>query len=328
MRSSAMSPRLAALAAVLGVAALMVAAAWLSVGDPAKATGNSITSPDTLFNVGAWTSLVLDGADNPVVSYDGTSTADPHVLHCGDPNCSAGNTITFPDSANTSGLGTSITLDSLGYPVVAYTARPGDDLKVLHCNDPSCAGGDESVVTPDATGDTGRYPSIVLDAAGNPVVSYVDFSNNLLRILHCDDPNCAPGGDVISTPDALPGVAGAATSLALDAAGNPVVSYYNAGSLKVLHCDDPNCSGGGDSITSPDASAITGWMSTLVLDAAGNPVVSYLDITNRDLKILHCSDPDCAPGGDSITTPDSVGEVGEYPALALDGSGFPRGCLL
>ena len=59
------------------------------------------------------------------------------------------------------------------------------------------------------------------------------------------------------------------TSLALDANGNPVVSYgaLISGGLRVLHCDDPNCDGVGESITSPDVGAAS--EVSMVLDAAG-----------------------------------------------------------
>ena len=86
----------------------------------------------------------------------------------------------------------------------------------------------DSVTTPDADGviALGNHNSLQLDAAGNPVVSYtVGPPTNTLRILHCDDPDCAPGGESKQDPDTSGNAVGALNSLALDTNGYPVVSY-------------------------------------------------------------------------------------------------------
>lgn len=59
----------------------------------------------------------------------------------------------------------------------------------------------------------------------------------------------------------------------------------------------------GKTITSPDSGGNVGIYSSLALDATGNPVVSYWDITSYDLKLLHCNDPNCSGGDESITAP-------------------------
>ncbi len=175
-----------------------------------------------------------------------------------------------------------------------------------------------------AAGNVGLYPSLVLDAAGNPVVSYYQSTYPAqLKLLHCGNPNCTAGNS-INTADL--GLVGIYSSLALDAAGNPVMSYYdnNNDNLKLLHCDDPNCAGDeSGNIVSPDTGGDVGRDTSLALDEAGNPVVSYYDFTNGDLKILHCNDPNCIGGDESITAPDTTGDVGLYTSLVLDGDGNP-----
>ncbi len=102
---------------------------------------------------------------------------------------------------------------------------------------------------------TGHYNSITLDSSGNPVVVYAEFLDGELKVLHCNDPNCAGGDDSITVPDILtPFSRFADISLMLDSSGNPVVSYYDPvnGNLKLMHCNDPNCVGGDESITAPD----------------------------------------------------------------------------
>ncbi len=232
------------------------------------------------------------------------------------------NTITSPDTDGDVGKWTSLALDASGHPVVSYNDWTNHDLKVMHCDDPNCSGSDESITSPDSEGDVGYAPSLALDALGNPVVAYCGGANNSLKVLHCNDPNCSGGDESVTSPDTS-GDGCAYSSLALDASGNPAVSYYAGGDLKVLHCNDPSCSGGDESITSPDTDGTVGRENSLVLDGAGNPVVSYCDDTHRHLKVLHCNDPNCGGGDESITSPDMVGWVGRYTSLALDGSGNP-----
>jgi hypothetical protein len=265
------------IALILSIAALATLVALVSTQPGFGEGTNSITSPDTLGRVGFYASVALDSGGNPVVAY-GRWGGGVKLLHCNDPNCSGDDeSIAVPDAEG--GSHNSLVLDSDGNPVVSYSG--GTDLKVLHCNDPNCKGADESVTSPDTLGDVGHFASLALDRFGHPVVSYFDNDNYLLKVLHCNDPNCSGGDESITSPDTA--AFGKSTSLALDSSGNPVVSYYNNDSnnydLRVLHCNDPNCSGGDDNISTPDPDGWTGWSSSLTLDANGHPVISYLHFT-------------------------------------------------
>jgi hypothetical protein len=247
----------------------------------------------------------------------------------------ADESIQVPDGPRQVGWFTSLALDAGGNPVIGYHDYTSDaegnpvgyDLKVMHCNDPNCEGGDESIETVDAEGIVGYDASLALDGSGNPVVSY--DAGLVMKVLHCNDPNCHGGDESIQTVTTRRGDYGGETSLALDAAGNPVVSYFEGfdEDLKVLHCNDPNCDpavNGPESIQAVDTTGDVGLWASLALDAAGNPVVSYSDRTNGDLKVLHCNDPNCEGGDESIQAVDTTdADVGGSSSLALDIAGNP-----
>lgn len=269
------------------------------------------------------TSLALDVSGNPIIAFSKTGAFnDLLVMHCNDPDCAGSDeVITSPDTSGDVGAYISMVLDSSGNPVISYQDVTNEDLKVMHCNDPSCSGGDESITAPQTTGRFGYRTSIALDSAGRPVIVHQAFSNDL-RIVRCNDVNCAGSDESVTSPDPSTAIyATSSQSLALDASDRPVVAYYDYGisRLRVLHCNDPFCGGGGESITMPESVAYSGYAPSVVLDAAGNPVVAYTALPDDHIKVMHCKDAECAGGDESIVAEGA----GSLPYLRLDGSGYP-----
>ncbi len=287
----------------------------LHCGDPTCTSGNTITTPDTTGTVsGSPTSLELDAAGNPIVSYFDLNNGDLKLLHCGDPACGAGNTIATREADGNAGIGSSLALDADGNPIVSYRDITNGDLRVLHCTDPACLGG--NTITSPAMMNLGMT-SLALDAGGNAVVSYT--VNGELQVIHCGNPSCS-ANNIIASPD--PEIAsGQYRSLALSASGNPIVSYEDLthNDLRVLHCGNPTCTAG-NIITSPDTEGAVGHYNSLRLDPDGNPVISYHDITNRDLKILHCGNPTCS-AGNTISSPDTTDDTGRATSVTVDADG-------
>jgi hypothetical protein len=253
--------------------------------DPNCVDGSENIEPLATSGTGA--SLELDANGLPVLSY--ASPAGLTIIHCNEPLCTGTDeSIVHVDPAGGTGGQTSLALDASGFPVVSYGASGG--LKVLHCNDANCEGGDESITTPDAAGDVSQYNSLALDASGFPVVSYSDSANQALKLLHCNDAECAGVDESITSP--VTPIGGQQLSLVLDGLGFPVVSFRGESGLYVLHCNDPDCSGGNDSVSPPlDPDQFSGDYSSLALDASGLPVVVYQK--SFQLWVLHCGNMYC-----------------------------------
>ena len=281
------------------------------------AGGGTITTPDTIGDVGRYASLALDSSGNPVVSYYDATNDQLKVLHCGDTSCSSGNSIETPDTGG--GSFTSLALDAAGNPVVAYIGTGG--LRLLQCGDETCSSGNSIALV---DGANQRRTSLTLDGLGNPVISYAKLIgfDLYMSVVHCGNPTCTAGNTFSAS---LPDCSNRCdSSIALDGAGDSVLAYTTDESQRVVHCGDAACS----------ASNVTNWSGTLaksfsyvemVLDGSGRPVLAFHDQLpgrNGDLKLVFCGDTDCA-SGNVRATPDNGERTGRGPSIALDGSGFP-----
>ncbi|MFN8469350.1 MAG: Ig-like domain-containing protein [Caldilineaceae bacterium] len=277
-------------------------------------------------SVGTYTSLVLDANGFPVISYRDSTNTNLMLVHCNDINC-AGNNESIVTIDGLGGLNVgqynSLALDASGFPVISYNDSTNADLKLVHCNDVNCVGNNESIVTVDGTGgvNVGQYTSLKLNG-GNPVISYYDATNGDLKLVRCDDPNCAGGNDVPQLIDGGGAVGpdvGQYTSLQLDA-GKAVISYrYNVGDLYLARCNDVACTT--NTVQLVDSTGSTGSYSSLKLTATGLPVISYRNATGGFLRLAKCSTADCS-GTKDLQTVDGTGNVGEYTSLALDAAGL------
>ncbi|MBM3957440.1 MAG: hypothetical protein FJ313_05245, partial [Gemmatimonadetes bacterium] len=236
------------------------------------------------------------------------------------PTCSSRTGSAAVDTAGNVGQHTSLVLDANGFPVISYYHYTNGDLKVVRCGNATCSAGN-TLTTVDAAGDVGWDTSLVLDANGNPVISYFHFTNGDLKVARCGNPTCTSGNTLITVDSA--GNVGQHTSLVLDANGYPVISYYDisGGDLKVARCGNATCTSG-NTLTTVDSAGNVGQHTSLVLDANGNPVISYYDLTNGDLKVARCGNPTCT-SGNTLTTVDAAGDVGQYTSLVLDANGYP-----
>ena len=147
----------------------------------------------------------------------------------------------------------------------------------------------------------------------NPVISYHDTTNGDLKVANND--SCS-SGNTITTIDST-GNVGQYTSIAIGADSYPVISYHDITNLdlKVAKCGNASCS----SVNPPttvDSTGNVGQYASIAIGTDGFPVISYYDTTNGDLKVAKCGDASCS-SGNTITTIDSTGNVGQYTSIAI-----------
>ena len=305
----------------------------------------------------AWngTSIAVDAKGDLVISYWDETNEDLKFAIC-DVSASANgdcaqtsnwSTVTV-DAAGEVGHNPSIAVDTNGNPIISYYDWTNQDLKFAICDLSASANGncgqtgDWSTVTADAAGSVGWTTSIALDANNDPLISYYDASNEDLKFAICDlsastNGNCDQTSDWSTVTVDAAGEVGPDPSIAVDADGDPLISYYDASNkdLKFAMCDlskstNGNCDQTGDwSLVTVDAVGDGGRFTSIAVATNDDPVISYWDQTNGDLKLAICDASESANGncdqtGDwSTVTADADETVGLWSSIAIDTNGNP-----
>ncbi len=253
---------------------------------------------------GAATSVEIDSAGNPKISYVDVTNQDMKYAFW---NGTAWTNVTV-DSTGYTGFYSSLALTSAGNPRIAYyyyqdsSDNATGDLKYAYCNSDCGNSGSWSIVTIDSAGDTGGYTSIAVyePTAGDvrPRVAYYDYTNRQLRFASCDVDCHDSNNWTKTTLDSTGGYVGEYASLAVEGPtsvnpGKHHLSYYLrsnaagtlAGDLKYGACSS-NCSIEGNwSFSTIDANNNVGGYTSVAVDpTTGYPKISYYDFSNLNLR--------------------------------------------
>jgi len=176
-------------------------------------------------------------------------------------------------------------------------------------------------ITLDIADSVGQYSSIAVGTDGFPVISYYDFTNDDLELVHCTNLSCSTTDPPVTLDST--GTVGRYTSIAIGSDGFPVISYYDAtnANLKLLHCTNVSCSTNSGPVTLALIDSV-GEYTSIAIGTDGFPVISYYDSTNGDLKLVHCQNVVCGPNDPPVTL-DSTGTVGLFTSIAIGSDGFP-----
>jgi len=154
---------------------------------------------------------------------------------------------------------------------------------------------------------------MAVDASGDPMISYYDGTNRDLKFAICDLPastngNCDQPGDWTKVTVDAAGVVGYEASMAVDANGDPVISYRDETNddLKFAMCDrsastNGNCDQTGDwSLETVDGEGNVGRWTAVAVDVNGNAMISYWDSTNEGLKFATAAPAVADADGDGV----------------------------
>jgi len=234
---------------------------------------------------------------------------------------------------------TSIALNSSGFPVLVYRDTSDDTngvLKLAMCRDATCTNPLFKTLNP---GFAGAAPSLLLNNSGFPVIAYSNWIAPSVNIAVCNNAACTNPALKTIDSSGLTMVSsdftGMQPSLALDAGGNPIISYYesiyydkvqditiNTKDLKLAVCHDTTCQSF-DLIT-VDSFGDVGRDSSIKLNDSGLPVISYtgdsLASPFGKLKVAVCNNMAC--NNPTKRFIDTTGDI-QHTSLELNSSGNP-----
>ena len=271
----------------------------------ATSIGNMPKNIAEVGDTGKYTTMKLDGLNNPHIAYYDADNGDLMYTKYDGWNW---NTTTV-DSTGDVGEHASLVLDRFDNPHIAYYDATNQDLKYAHYD-----GSNWTNITVDSEGDVGKFASIDVSTNVNPHIAYRDETNTNLKYAYYN------GSSWINmTLDGNWGGfdnVGEYVSLQLDSGNWPHIAYYNAtaGDLMYMYND-----GSTWYKLAAYSTNNVGVHASLALDSNDHPHIAHYNMQFQNLMYTNFD------GGNWTTEAvDSPGRVGEYCAIAVDSNDLPH----
>lgn len=244
---------------------------------------------------GYWTTLTLDGEGKPLIAFRDSSGGGKLRLIRRSSSSWVGDTIESGFDIN--GGQISLALPSDGNPRLSYY-KTGAGLRFA-----AWVGSTWTVRTVDPYG--GQFTSLKMTSGGNAFISYSSFSSsNTLKCAKWD-------GVVWSTATVDRGEVGLWSSLALDSAGRPFISYYDSDNKDLKMAQWTGASWSTQTVAS---AGDVGKYSSIAIGPSGRPSISYIE--GSSLKLAQWN-------GSAWVFQTVDPGVSAYTSLVLDGEGNP-----
>jgi len=205
--------------------------------DPACSGGNEVVSTVDKKNcVGLFSAVAISADGTPLISYYDSNKGRLKVAKCKDSACTGGKAkISVVDDSVSAGSFAGVAIGADDLPVISYYNHSHGDLRVAHCNDPACAGGDESITTLDTDGLVGSFAALDIGHNGLPVVAYYDMTGGFVKLIRCKDQACSEfeAPRVVAQDEET---MKSFLAMAIRPDGTPVVAFFNQtnGDLKLV----------------------------------------------------------------------------------------------
>lgn len=252
----------------------------------------------------SWPSLVLNATGRAHISYLVNCNYNCELRYAYESG-TGWQVETVDHSGISAGFDTSLALDAIGQPHIAYVAA--DELRYAYRDDQTWQ---RQVVDRAYNLST---PSLAIDALGHPHILYrywnESYNHSVIKYAYYD-------GSTWQIEAVLPAQALGSPSLVLDASGRPHISCFDYENHEIKYIYNDGVAWQTAAVTSEKNA---GWDTRLALDAASHPHILYSDEASQTLKYTYYDGASWR-----IETVTEGERVAGQLSLAVDTGGHPH----